>query len=319
MVISIVAGFVGDLFFLPAMLKLFPNLLQSRAAGQAQVLSQTGGLAPNPKRHLSVVPSSGSEQETEIEDSSPSKIEAAMIALICLASLAFSAPAQAQEAKDILQKSRHQLDANDDQAKVEMKIIEKNGEAKTRVIDLKTYRKSGFSVIAKIQSPADIKGMGFLGQVKNGEEAQWIYLPSSHQVRRVVTGKTKGGLLGSEISPEDLNSQAIKSSKVAIAKQDAQSWWIELIPARGTSTYSKVISQISKKDFLPQKTEYYTGTRLRKTVEFKNYTKLGSVWRAQMIDVKNHLNGRGTVVRLSQMKINSGLSASDFSQSALKD
>ncbi|MGZ5280609.1 MAG: outer membrane lipoprotein-sorting protein, partial [Pseudobdellovibrionaceae bacterium] len=239
MMISIVAGFVADLFFLPAMLKLFPGVLKSSSPRAPEILQK--------------------RMQTDDEgDISPLKAAGILFAIISVGTL-FSQQAGALEAKDILQKSRAQLDAQDDQAKVEMKIIEKNGEAKTRVIDLKTYRKNGFSVMAKIQSPADIKGMGFLGQIKNGKEAQWIFLPSSGQVRRVVTGKTKAGLLGSEISPEDLNSQAIKSSKVRIAKDDSQAWLIELTPAKGSSAYTRVVSLISKKDFLPQKTEYFVG------------------------------------------------------------
>jgi hypothetical protein len=302
MMISIVAGFVADLFFLPAMLKLFPGLLKTRSSSE-------GGSGS-----VYVLPISRNEDGFV----SPSKAAGFALALIA-GSLLFSQPLMAADAKAILEKSRSQLDAKDDQAKVDMKIIEKNGETKSRVIDLKTFRKNGFSVIAKIQSPVDIKGMGFLGQVKDGKEVQWIYLPSSGQVRRVVTGQTKGGLLGSEISPEDLNSQAIQSSKIQVLKDDAQDWSIELTPAKGTSAYTRVVSQISKKDFLPKKTEYFAGSRLKKTVEFKNYAKFGNVWRAQEIEVKNHLNGRGTQVRLSQMKVNSGLSVSDFSQSALKD
>ncbi len=302
MAISIVAGFFADLFFLPALLKLFPGLV--------------GGRKPQaPSATIHQLPVKANE-ESEMP---AAKVASWALAIVLAGSLAAPKVEASVSAKDILQKSRAQLDAKDDQAKVEMKIIEKNGEAKTRVIEMKTSRHNGFSVIAKIQSPADIKGMGFLGQVKDGKEAQWIYLPSSGQVRRVVTGKSKGGLLGSEISPEDLNSEAIKSSQVNVVKEDAQTWWIQLTPAKGTSAYTKVISHISKKDYLPQKTEYFIGNRLKKTVEFKNYTKLGGVWRAQLIDVKNHLNGRGTQVKLSQMKINAGLSASDFSQSALKD
>ena len=138
-------------------------------------------------------------------------------------------------------------------------------------------------------------------------------------VRRVVTGKTKGGLLGSEISAEDLNSQAIKSSSVRLAKADAQFWWIEIYPAKGTSAYTKAVTKLSKRDYLPQTTEYFVGNRLKKTVEFKNYAKIGSTWRAQLIDVRNHLNGRGTQIKLSQMKLNAGLKPQDFSQSALKE
>jgi predicted RND superfamily exporter protein len=304
MMISIVAGFLADLFFLPALLQLIPRLAQAKASPQPSlVLVPAGNVIPFPRK------------------SKTDEIDITRIAS-CLALLVIafaSSPAQALTAEEILETSRTQLDSKDDQAKVEMKIIEKNGEVKSRVIDLKTLRKHGFSVLAKIQSPADIKGMGFLGHVKEGKESQWIYLPSSGQVRRVVTGQTKGGLLGSEISPEDLNSSAIQSATVKLVKTDNQFWWIEIFPAKGTSAYSKAVSKISKKDFLPQTTEYFAGNRLKKTVKFENYTKVGSIWRAQLVDVKNHLNGRGTQVKLSQLKLNSGLKSEDFSQSALKD
>lgn len=300
MMISIVAGFLGDLYFLPAMLKVFPQLLIGKP--KKRIPTKTGGDSKN--------------EDDEMEDMPMSKVAALFIlGFIFMA----GTPVQAQTAQDILKKSQSQLDAKDDQARVEMKIIEKNGETKTRVIEMKTLRDEGFSVIAKIESPADIKGMGFLGHVKGGKESQWIYLPSSGQVRRVVAGKSKGGLLGSEISPEDLNSKAIKSANVKLAKHDARTWWIEIVPAKGTSAYSKALTQISKKDFLPRRTQYFSGKRLKKTVEFKNYAKVGNTYRAQLIDVKNHLNGRGTQIKLSQMKINRGLSSEDFSQSALKD
>jgi outer membrane lipoprotein-sorting protein len=224
------------------------------------------------------------------------------------------------EAKDILKKSQQQLDAKDDQAKVEMKIIEENGESKSRSLTLQTLRANGFSVMARLQSPADIKDMAFLGQVdEDGNEMQYIYLPSSGQVRRLVTGKTKAGLLGSEISPEDLNSQAIKSATVKLIKTDAKSYWIELKPNAETSEYTHVITKIAKKDLLPQVTEYYIQKKMKKTVQFMNYKKIGAVWRAQMMKVKNHLNGRGTEIVLSDIKVNSGLSADDFGQSNLKE
>ncbi len=299
MMISILAGFLGDLFFLPALLKMVPRLVKT--------VAKVPSMAPS----LGITDASEEESEASIQ-----KVAAAVaLAVICLHSF----PAQAQTAAQILKKSQTQLDSKDDQAKVEMKIIEKSGEVKTRVIEMKTLRSNGFSVLAKIQSPADIKGMGFLGQVKNGEEAQWIYLPSSGQVRRVVTGQTKGGLLGSELSPEDLNSNAVKTAKAQVVKTDNSGWWIEVVPAKGTSTYTKAVTQISRKDFLPQKTEYFVGSRLKKTVEFRNYTKIGPAWRAQLIDVRNHLNGRGTQIKLSQMRLNAGLKSQDFSQAALKE
>ncbi len=297
MMISVVAGFFADLMFLPALLKVFPNLLKEARKD----------------------PAAGHASFNDVQKSATSPLR--KVASYVLLILILSAPiAKAETPKDILEKSQARLDAHDDQAQVEMKIIEKNGEVKSRLIQLKTLRGKEFYVLAKIESPADIKGMGFLGQInKKGQESQWIYLPSSGQVRRVVTGKTTAGLLGSEISPEDLSSEAIQSSNLRLSKSDQQASWIEIIPASGTSGYSKVITQISKKDSVPLSTEYYVGSRKKKTVTFLQYLKLGTIWRAQIIEVKNHLNGRSTQLKFSQIKVNSGLTTKVFSQGALKE
>lgn len=233
--------------------------------------------------------------------------------------VAFTANA-APDAKEILKKSQSLLESKDDEAMVEMKIIEQNGEAKTRSLSLKTLRNEGFSVLARIQAPADIKDMAFLGNINDeGEEKQWIYLPSSSQVRRLVTGKTKAGVLGSEISPEDLNSEAIKASSVKLQKSDDKYYWIELTPSPDASEYSKVVTKISKDDMLPKFTAYYLKDKIKKTVSFKDYKKVGPVFRAHTMSVQNHLNGRSTEVTLSSVKVNTGLKAEDFSQSNLKE
>ncbi len=236
--------------------------------------------------------------------------------LIALTSL----PVWSESSDGILKKSKELVDAQDDQAQIEMKIIEKNGEIKIRKMFLKTMRKDGFSVLARIESPADIKNMAFLGQVdEEGNEKQWIYLPSSGQVRRLVTGKSKAGLLGSEISPDDLNAEAVKSAATKLSKTDKEFFWIEVIPAKGTSDYTKVITKISRNDYLPKYTAYYVDSRLKKTIAFRDYKKFGPVFRAQSMMVQNHLNGRATEIKLSSVKVNTGLTSDDFTQSNLKD
>jgi predicted RND superfamily exporter protein/outer membrane lipoprotein-sorting protein len=280
MLLSILSGFVADLFCLPALLKVFPFLYQK----QVERSPSLAGLA------------------------------------ILIGLSAVGSAIAGESAKDILKKSQALLDAKDDQAKVEMKIIEENGEIKNRTINLQTLRANGFSVMARIESPADIKNMAFLGNVDtDGNEMQWIFLPSSGQVRRLIVGESKAGLLGSEISPEDLNSEAIKSSVVKIQKSDKDYHWIELTPMKGKSDYSKVITRISKVDFLPQETQYYLQNKLKKTVQFKDYKKIGPVWRAHNLVVKNHFNKRGTEILLTEVKVNSGLGSDDFSQSSLKE
>ncbi len=293
MLLSIVAGGLGDLVFLPVMLKLFPKIL-------------TGG---------SLMPTSKSKTNQ--------LARASLFVFAFLAgSLGFVAFPDAQtkvssEVSDILKKAQKNFESKDDKAKVTMKIIEANGDVKTRSMNLQTLRAESFHALIRIQSPADLKGTAFLAEIGKDKEDQWLYLPSTKQVRRVVGTKKNTGILGSELTVEDLNSTAIKSSSLKLLSQDANQIIIELTPLKGSSIYTKVVMNLSK-DYLPQKTQYYQGGNVKKEVLFKDYKKIGPVYRAQLIEVKNLVSKRGTNIELSDIQVNSNLSKAQFSTNALK-
>ncbi len=324
MLLSIVAGALSDLVFLPAWLRTFPSLLRGRKVVLPLIEFSS-------EVSTSVVASSKATTSSQ----KTGKIEkiAASFALMILLGLgapqkvaaaneaktsAGETKAGQNEAKELLKTVQKQLEAKDDQALVKMKIIESNGEVKSRTLQMQTLRDKKFHVLARIQAPADIKGTGFLAEISDQAEDQWIYLPSSKQVRRVVGTKKSAGVLGSELTMEDLNSTAIKGSAVRLVKKDAQIFVIELIPKAGTSVYNRVLMSFSIKDNVPLQTQYFQGQKLKKTVAFNNYKKVGPLWRAQQIKVKNLVNKRGTDLEFSAMKVNAGLNPDDFSVSALK-
>lgn len=229
-----------------------------------------------------------------------------------------SPPQGSSPAIELLKKTQKNIEARDDSALVIMKIIEANGEVKTRTLSLQTLRDTEFYALVRIKSPADLKGTAFLAEISKSKEDQWLYLPSTKQVRRVVGTKKGAGILGSELTIEDLNSTAIKSSSLKLIAKSAMGYKIELIPKKSTSAYQKVIIQLSAKDFLPVKTTYYSGGKVKKEVYFKNYIKIGNVYRAQLIQVKNLTSKRGTDIELKDLVVNSNLNKSDFTSGALK-
>ena len=80
----------------------------------------------------------------------------------------------------------------------------------------------------------------------------------------------------------------------------------------------KEFKVVATNTLVPVRSEYYVGKKLAKTVEFKDYKKIGDIWRAQQIDIKKLANNRGTTLTLSDVKVNQGLKASDFSANKLK-
>lgn len=282
--ISVLAGGLGDLIFLPAMLKLMPWMLPRK---------------------------------------SHTKNNAKVLSLLLVGALFTALPKTAQaadsEAVQILKKVQQQIQSKDEEALVKLKIIESNGEEKVRELKLKTLKNSKFFAIARIQSPKDLKGTAVLAVVDAESENQWLYLPSSKQVRRVVSGKKSGGLLGSELSLEDLDSTAIKNAKVNLLSKTDKAAVIEIVPQKGTSAYDKVQTSIDMKEFVPLKTLYFQDKKVKKTVEFLNYKKFGKVWRAQSIRIRNNFNKRGTDLEISKVQIDKNLSEDSFSPNSLKN
>lgn len=303
MCLSIVAGALGDLVFLPALLKLFPELL-----GYGPKREVAGLLQAPPVETL--VP--------RAESSPAKKIAAAVAGLIFV--IFGSSQARADESAELLKKARANIESKSDQATVTLKIIEANGDSKTRKLTLKTLRSGGsFYALARLLAPADIKGTALLAEVKDGSQNQWLYLPSSKQVRRIVSGKKSAGVLGSELSPDDLDAAAIKGAKTRLVRKDGKTAEVEVIPNKGASEYSRVVLTFAMPRVLPVRTDYYVGSKPRKTVEFKDYAVAGGkTYRARKIVVKNLANRRATEVELSDLKVNAALTADDFSVGALK-
>lgn len=247
----------------------------------------------------------------------------ASIALIAI-NLAWPAnAANTASVVEILKKCQSQLISQDDSALVSMKIIDADGSTQERELNLKRkFSNKKHQTLVKILKPQNQKGAGFLSVVENQNEQQWIYLPSSKQARRFVSKNKQEGVLGSELSPQDLDLTTIQSARAQFVKLDkigsTEVSLIEVKANKNQTNYSKAILWIDTKRFLPLRIEYYD-TKLQpfKRIDFENYAVYNKIQRAQKVIIKNLKNRRGTELLLSQIKVNSGLSDLVFTQRAL--
>ncbi len=294
MTLSIVAGALADLVFLPAILKLFPRAL----------------VANNPVIALEPKPKMSAKEKSAIAAS----------VVLCLGILFGAQKAGAvDEATTVLQAIRKNIESKTDEAKVVLKTTEPNGDVSPREIRLRSMRDDqGYRAMVRIEAPADIKGTSLLAEVKGGNQDQWLYLPSTKQVRRVVSGKKSAGVLGSELSPEDLNADALRNAKAKLTKKDAKNEWIEVTPDQSASEYSRVVITVDAAKKVPLFMEYYVGDHLKKKVTFSDYTTVSGVQRAQKLTVENLDSKRSTEVTLSDLKVNANINADDLSVAALK-
>ena len=247
-----------------------------------------------------------------------------LFSLIFLCSIT-SWSAEELTASQIMDKVEKSLRSKDEVAHIDMVIIEKSGQKLNRKMVVKK-KSSGNKkyIMARMEAPGDVRGVGLLIVVEGVDYNQWLYLPSAKKSRRIISSKKKDSFLGSEISYEDISPTTYKHFSNKLVKttevKGKQAYVIESKSLGREAAYSKIITWVTKKDFRVLQSKYFDqkGKKL-KIMKFKDYKKFGKrTWRAQNIDVKNYQNKRGTSLALSKLEMNTGLKVSEFSKAALE-
>ncbi|WII71021.1 outer membrane lipoprotein-sorting protein [Bdellovibrio sp. 22V] len=293
MLLSMLAGLVGDLILLPTMLKSCPWLL-----------------APVPWKK--------------------EKAMATASAILLTLFISFTpAPthAQAPTVEKIGQEMSDRLRAHDEEFVVKMKIIEADGSSKDR--EMKIWRlspqKKEHYLMVRMQKPQDLKGTALLATLKGTEEDKWIYLPSTKQTRRLTGESGQGGILGSELSVEDFDFNREQGAQNTLKKEievkGKKYYLIESDVNATSSSYAKVISYVAAENFLPVKAECFDKQgKLLKVLDITGYKKLaGNKWRASKIKIRNVQNKRGTEITISQVKLDQNLKPNRFTPKALSE
>lgn len=245
--------------------------------------------------------------------------------VICLLIPVANAKAAKQmTAEEVLKKVETNLKSKDETAMIDMTIVESNGQSKDRRIEIKKRNTQKQEVLVRLQKPADVKGVGLLSVMEKDSENQWLYLPSQKKSRRIASTSKKEKFLDSEFSYEDFSASTYKNFKNKLLEETTLEGKavrvVESTTENSDSPYKKIVTWVDNSDFKPLKTEYYDQEgKLLKVMDFSDYKQFGKgAWRAQMVKVENVQNKRKTILKMSDLKINSGLQEKEFSKQALE-
>jgi outer membrane lipoprotein-sorting protein len=103
----------------------------------------------------------------------------------------------------------------------------------------------------------------------------------------------------------------IKSEKV----NGLDCYVVESTPKDEDYIYSKTITWVRKDNYVGAKKEFYDEDgELLKTLTISNVKKINGFWTVTLSEMKNVQNNHSTTIQLSDIKINSGVSASKFTE-----
>jgi outer membrane lipoprotein-sorting protein len=225
----------------------------------------------------------------------------------------------------------HDQGWGDTSSSMKMVLRNRQGEESIRAIRIKNLEiiGDGDKGLTIFDNPRDVKGTAFLSfsHVTKPDD-QWLFLPALKRVKRISSANKSGPFMGSQFSFEDIASfevdkysyKFLKEDKLIFENSSIDTLVIENYPLYEYSGYTRQVVWIDKKRFIPLKVEYYDRKNdLLKTLTFNNYKQyLGKYWRAHNQHMKNHQNGKTTVLTFSEFKFQNGYTSRDFERTSLK-
>lgn len=247
------------------------------------------------------------------------------------------APSVLTDPRVIMQKVYDREDGNHSVMDMEMVLIDKNGEQRTRQVksfgrDAGADGEDGESIMFFL-SPADVKNTGFLSYDYDDDmkdDDQWLYLPALKKVKRIASSDKSSSFMGTDFTYSDMNERNINNYEYKLLKEDVVNndkvWVIEATPItekeKEETGYTKSVIFVRQDNFVVIRGLNFVekGGKL-KYMDTKKLELIDGVWVASeltMTTKKDKETLHQTVLKLTNIKFNQPQPADTFSTRRLE-
>jgi len=191
------------------------------------------------------------------------------LVLVLFALFIAGTPAQAQKlptATEIVEKSQQTFyyPGADMRAKVTMELITETGQKRVRVLTMlrkNDPKNKDQKYFLYFHEPGDVRRTVFLvWKYPEKDDDRWIFIPTLNMVQRVAAKDSRLSFVGSDFTYEDVSGRDLSADTHTLLREERQGnadcYVIQSMP-KSTADYTKKLSWVDKKNFLPLKEEYY--------------------------------------------------------------
>lgn len=259
---------------------------------------------------------------------------AAMITSV--AALSQSADSNSTNADEIMQRSQraYYFAGEDAMGKMTMKLIDQKGNTRQRVMTMlrRNQQNPGEQkYFIYFHEPGDVRRLTFMiWKYPEHDDDRWIYIPAVDLIRRIAAEDKYSSFVGSDFSYEDVSGREVSEDTHRLLEEevldDRGVFVVESIP-RTAAAFTRRISWIDKKTFLPLKEEYYDVQDQLQRVFSANFIEdvTAGDGDARRIyptimkrTMKNVRTGHRTEVTVDSVSYDLGLDDDDFSERRMR-
>ncbi|NOX18547.1 MAG: outer membrane lipoprotein-sorting protein [Chlorobi bacterium] len=212
-----------------------------------------------------------------------------------------------------------------DDMTADLKMILINSSGNERVREIKQFSRDFGEVEKKIMffvSPADVKNTSFMNwsyDEEGKDDDQWIYLPALKKTKRISSDSKSDYFMGSDFTYDDLGDRKPSDDTHKLLREEKLNgedcYVVESTPKDEDYMYSKTVTWIIKDKWIGLKKDFYDedGDYL-KTLTVNKYQDIKGFLIITHTEMNNVQKEHKTVMELTNVKINSGISKSKFTE-----
>ena len=249
------------------------------------------------------------------------KISTIVFAILILASTSIFS--QDMTALQVIENVYNRAVGEDMTADLTMTLINSSG--KERVRTIKQFSRDFGEVEKKIMffvKPADVKNTSFMtwGYDEEGKnDDQWIYLPALKKTKRISSDSKSDYFMGSDFTYDDLGDRHPTQDTHVILREEEFNgeacYVVESTSKDEDYMYSKTITWIIKDKWIGLKKDFYDEDEdLLKTLTVEKFEDIKGYFIINHTEMKNVQKDHQTVMGLKNIKIDTGISKSKFTE-----
>lgn len=214
--------------------------------------------------------------------------------------------------------------------KIVMTLTDKGGNESARhmrmgVVESRSDDR-GDKVMLTFEAPANVKDSRVLihSMIREGDLV-WLYLPTIKRVKRVSSVDRAGSFSGSEFSYEDIGSMEVSNYDYEWLRDekcgDMECAVVKQTPLYPYSGYSSIDVWFDKAAYRHMRIQFYDRKGLHfKTLVLSDYEQfLDRYWRPITMVMENHVTGKKTVLKSSEIQFQLGQKDGDYEPGMLKN
>ncbi len=247
----------------------------------------------------------------------------------------------ARSADEVARRVRDRETGRDSRSTLRMKLFDRQGRSRERVLTLLTLRgrgrpgipataPDGDRLLVRFTFPNDIRGTSFLvWEHPDSDDERFLFLPSLARTRRIAGSETQESFVGSDFTYEDIGGREFEDYTYALLDQNPSwsapcsvtpaSWRLESKRKTGSVDFPRVVSLVLKDNYVVVHAEIYNKRdEQQKVYTVRSLQQSEGIWTVMDSEMTNRLEKSRTELRTDAIDYNVGLKESDFSRRELE-